>query len=277
MKPFSSIHFILAPLTALLWAVTATATPLGVGPYTGAGSAANVEVSASAWFLFDGNTLTITLESTTPAHANNVHESPGSTLTGLFFDLTGTPALTPISATVAEGAIIQADKCSSGLCDGATNVDGEWGYQRNSSGFSQTFNDAHEGISSSGYLTTGLSGDIGNFNGGNEGTNLDDPGSLDGINFGIVSASYSSPNGGLKKVPLIQDAVVFILDGVDGLSAANLSNVSFQYGTAWGETNTDGITFIPDDPPATVPAPGALAIIGFGLLLLAGFRFKIRV
>ena len=110
-------------------------------------------------------------------------------------------------------------------------------------------------------------GNIGNFNNGNAGTNLDGPASLDGINFGIVSSAAGfNPNGGLAAEPLIQNAVIFVLTGVAGLTTADISNVSFQYGTALTELN------VPGHPGTSVPEPGSLALVAAGLAGVSTLR-----
>lgn len=224
----------------------------GAAPVTFTGSSTGpggVPVAASATFGISGNTLTITLQNTSGSNAGQ--DVPGSTITGLFFDLTGNPLLTPVSAQVASGSSIVGAPCSVVTCVGVTNVGGEFGYQATS-----LTGGADRGIASSGYLTTGLPGDLGNFNG----VNLDDPASLDGINFGLISAAAGfNPNGGLEKVPLIQDEVVFTLTGVSGLGNVDISHVSFQYGTSLSELN------VPGTPGRTVPEPDTLALVGLAL------------
>ena len=94
-------------------------TASGVGP-------GGAPLGASASFDIVGNTLTITLSNI--AGNNLAQDVPGSTLTGLFFDLTGNPVLTPLSAALSAGSSIwNAGACSNG-CAGTPSLAGEFGY-----------------------------------------------------------------------------------------------------------------------------------------------------
>jgi hypothetical protein len=249
-----------AALAASLAAAASAAPITYLGSGTGPGG---VPVAASATFDIAGDNLTITLRNT--SGSNSGQDVPGSTLSGLFWDFTGSPTLTPVSAMLASGSSIIGAPCSPASCVGVTNVGGEFGYQATSFP-----GGADRGISSSGYLSTGLTGNRGNFNNGAGGVNLDSPVSLDGINFGIVSAASGfNPNLGLASVPLVQDAVVFLLTGVSGLSNADISNVSFQYGTALTELNVPGDGGGGGGGP--LPEPASLALAAVALVAAARF------
>jgi hypothetical protein len=254
-------RYLVALLAAMTWGTAAQADQI---LFTASGSANGGQpIAATALFDITGNTLTITL--TNIAGPNSGSDDPGSTLTGLFWNFAGAPALSPLTATVAAGSSIVGSCTLSQVlynCSGLTNVGGEFGYTAGPGP-----KGANNGISSSGYLASGQP----NFNG----LNLDDPAAMDGVNFGIISAdSGYAPNGGLEAVPVIRDSVVFTLSGA-GLTLASLSNVSFQYGTALSEAN---ITGEPPLPPTgnPLPEPGLPALVAIGLLGMAVMRGRRR-
>jgi hypothetical protein len=225
----------------------------GIGP-------GGVPVSASALVDFTGDLMTITLTNTSPAHLGT--DVPGSTLTGFFWKFISgvNPTLTPVSATIAPGSSILGT-CDQAICASVTNVGGEFGYSFDALGFPRG---TSFGIASSGYLSSGMLGNLGNFNG----ANLDDPESLDGINFGLVSSESFSPNGGLAGFPVIQSAVIFKLSGATGLQASFIdTGGNFQYGTSFSELN------VLDAPPLTqIPEPTSVALLGLGLLGLLAVK-----
>jgi hypothetical protein len=224
-----------------------------------------IAVSAAATFNFSGNILTITLQNTSGRNARQ--DTQDNTLTGIFWSFKDNlnPVLKPLSATIGSGSSI-IGTCSVVNCTGVTNVGGEFGYDYEVTGLPRG---ADRGISSAAYLNTGLTNNIGNFNGGAAGTNLDGIAGLGGINFGIISdAPGYNPNNALDGKPMISDTVVFRLSGVRGLDVSNLSPANFQYGTSFSDLN------VLDDFPAiaAVPEPSILALFGLGLLGLGSMR-----
>ncbi len=246
-----------------LTGIALSSAPALAAPIMFSGSGTGDEgaaLAAQAIFDITGNTLTVTLINSAIAdNTSSNKDVPGNTLSGVFFDLTGNPTLTPISATIAAGAIVQGGLCDIGTCNGSTtNVGGEFRYDTGAFP-----GGADRGMSSSGYI-----GGAGNFGG----PNLDSPpsGAVNGINFGILSNDPSFlPNGGMLE-PLIRNQVVFILTGVSGLSIYDIGNVSFQYGTGLDAPNIPGDCV--DCTQQDVPEPTTLMLLGFSLASLGLYR-----
>lgn len=200
---------------------------------------------ASATFEVSGSSLIVTLANTAPPE--HFAAVPADVLQAIYFDIAGTPALTPVSALLAPGSIaINASQPAGG------NVGGEWAY---AAGLVGAPHDAAYGISAAGHGFFGAA----NFNG----PDLDPPVAVNGMNYGIVSGIASNANpqlSGNRANPLIQNAVVFTLDlGNQQLSARDISNVSFQYGTSLTDPNITPI----------VPEPMTLSLMALGIAGLA--------
>ncbi len=225
-------------------------------------------LAARVTFDIVGDILTVILENiANPAlDGQSGKDTSGNTLTGVYWDFTGNPVLTPQSATIAAGALMQTKTCTYGPCSSSTtNIAGEWGYQASNIQV-PTGSGADRGIASSGYLSTGLTHNIGNFGpGGTAGSDLDDPKSLDGINFGIISNlngnSNFNPNGGLANDPLIRHTARFTLSGALGLTNSDISDVTFQYGTSFSENSFRAI-----------PEPGTVVLFIGGIALMVWAR-----
>ncbi len=225
--------------------------------FSGSGTGTDgITLNASALFEISGSTLKVTLRNLGDTSGMSKDKS-ANTLTGVFFDLPNGITLTPVSAKIAAGDLLQRTKCDIGPCTATTtNVGGEFTYKTGSwSGHTG----ADRGISSSGYIDAYAGG--GNFNG----PNLDAPNSPDGINFGIIAPiTASNPlnplTGNMKDNPLIEGEVVFSMSISGGtLLESQISNVSFQYGTDISEPKFKAG---PPPPPTSVPEPAALLLLG---------------
>jgi len=254
---------LLAGLTGALAALTLAGSAYATVTFTDSGTIAGNLVSGQASFTVSGNTLTIVLQNTSPT---NTLESSGSSITGIGFTFQNVrKTLTPVSA-ISPNAIYGASNCDVNPCGGTNvNVGGEFGLDNGS--FSSTSNV----ISSAGFITTGLAGDIGNFNNGAAGTNLAGPASLDGPNFDIISMNAGALNGSLSSQPLVKDTVILTLTGT-GLSEADIGNIKFYYGTA-GDTTLPGTPcLLCGGTTGEIPEPATLTLFGAGLIGLAAAR-----
>ncbi len=220
-------------------------------------------LSANATFTISGGNLTIVLTNTDLA--SGAYSNPWG-LSGIFWDFAGagggSQILTGSSATVVSGSILTPSACDAvvaGYCNTATNVGGEFGYQKGSYSGGMPTGIGGYGVASSGYLRGSA-----NFTGG---VNLDNPLALDGPNFSIVGKNSS---GLTPTNPSIKEKVTFVLTGLSGIAETAITNVRFQYGTSFSETGINaclvGGTGCTSTPGSKIPEPASLALVGLGLL-----------
>lgn len=231
--------------------------------YVGSGPSQdnNSTLAAQAIFEVINDQLIVTLTNT--ATLQNV---PADVLTGLFFDIATASTLTPNSATLGFGSTV-VNTVSQPLNG---NVGGEWVYN---GALPSAPNSAAFGIGSS-----GLGGTFGESDTNFNGPNLAGPTNVGGMEYGIVSDA-SGGNHPLTTNPFISDTVVFVLD-INGFSfsASDISNVSFQYGTALDEPNNGGDCIDcgpPPPPPITeVPEPATATLLLIGAMGMGLRRFR---
>lgn len=203
--------------------------------------------AASATFDIVGGNLEVVLDNTSSADAL----VPVDILTAVFFNLSGSTALSPQSATSQGPTFLSSTQINVA----GTNVGGEWAYA--------TFSDAqlpgiNAGISSTGVNLFGS----GNFSGGN----LAGPDSVDGLQYGITTTgdNSSTGNGGLASKEVTKHAVKFVLTVPSGFSLSQISGVLFQYGTSLSEPRVPSDPSAP--PPPGVPEPATLLLAAMALL-----------
>jgi hypothetical protein len=236
-----------ALISVALWATPASAASITL-------NVTNGSRSASAVFVNSGGQLVVTLTNTSSADAL----VPTDLLTAIFFDVAGSPSLTKVSAVICSTCSILNPGAVA--TDPGGSVGGEWAYL---GGGADLFGGANYSISSTGVGIFGPGDVFG-------GTNLAGPADPDGPQYGITTAgdNPATGNGGLNT-PIIQNQVVFRLDGFGGLDpAATISNLTFLYGTALTEPSFHAtcVAGCTTTEIAAVPEPASLVLLGSGLI-----------
>ncbi len=210
-------------------------------------------LSAEVSFDVSGSQLIAVLSNT----SGNDVLVPADVLTGVYFDYNGTSLiLTTVSATLTAGSSVLF-----GGTDPGGVVGGEWAFVSALVGHPGVY-----AIGSAGYIP----GNGFQF----PGTNLQGPGSIDGLQYGLTSAGDNPVTGNTPVVgtnALIKNSVTFVLDGLpDDFDIKKLGNVNFQYGTSLLEEPG-----FPGEPPGDqVPEPATYSMICAGLLALALSRLR---
>lgn len=258
MRKPNRMRFLVTTLGAALLAL-AWASPSQALTFTGSSGT----LSAAVDFELSGTTLTVSVQNTSLTDVLDQAQM----LSAVFWCGNGT--LTPVSALLGAGAVVQYATVNGSTAPTGGNVGGEYAYAA-----AALPGGATNGISASGF---GVFGN-GNFNG----PDLSPPAAVNGFNYAITSAGDNITTGnnpvtgvGGGANPYVQNtnpagfAVVFTLTGFTG-TLADISCVSFQYGTALTDTNIPGI------PSGVVPEPSSLAIAGLGALGLFGYGLRRR-
>jgi len=214
---------------------------------TGHGDDTNETLSASATFAISDLKLVITLSNTATFDPDDCADI----LTGIFFALAGDPALTPVTALLGPDTAIKDRPGASGP---GMNVGGEWAYRNDLTGLPHG---ANEGIS-----CTRLKKFNQHFR--FPGPNLQGPVSPGKVQYGVTTDfdNMGNDKGGLKHQQLVENTVIFMLDDLpSNFTLADITDVSFQYGTSLKDATIAGTSGV-----LVVPEPSTVALVAVGLL-----------
>ncbi len=246
----------LASAAVLAVAIPASADQLTVtasGP--GDGSS---DLAAEAIFCIMGNMLTVQLTNTSADETLITAD----VLTGVFFNISGNPDLTPVSAVLADGSSVLFPRAGDGTDMGS--VGGEWAYRGDLDG--TNFGGATNGISSVA---------IGEFDATDvfpDGDNLQGPESPNGIQYGIVSEGGVGDDAVILltgRNALIDNSVIFKFTFDGEIDIDDIVVTGFQYGKG-----TQNEPFVPPPPPPDIPEPATVGLMLVGLAGIAARRVR---
>jgi hypothetical protein len=231
-------------------------------------------ISSSALFHVDPTTdnLIVTVTNATP-YTSGWTIDRTDLMTAFFFNITGTPGLTFLSAKLATGSsFIQGSPPPA-----STNL-------LVTSPLGSTFQDGWEyksGAAVSSHVSTAFYGV------GTTGLNVFD-GSVvqsphNNADYAMAPASYPgghANNSDLNQMVLAVNSIVFTFSGLGPtFDETTISNARFQFGTDLSESSLSAPTgshVLPFFAPS-VPEPSTLAIAGFGALGLLGYGVRRRL
>jgi hypothetical protein len=211
---------------------------------TAPGDNTNKTLNASVTFAIKNLELVITLSNTATYDADD----RADVLTGIFFTLAGDLSLTQNSAVLGSDTAI---KGRPGISGPGMNVGEQWAYRNDLTGM---MNGANEGIA------------IANLKDFGKRYRFSGPklGSSGGVKYGVTTDfdGLGNDKSTIKHQQLIENTIVFTMSGLPtNFTIADISNVSFQYGTDLKEENISGTS----DSPA-IPEPNTIVLVAVGLL-----------
>lgn len=215
---------------------------------SGPGDNTNKTLNASVTFTVKNLQLVITLSNTATYDADD----RADVLTGIFFKLGGDLSLTQDSAVLGSNTAI---KDRPGISGPGMNVGEEWAYRNDLTGMT---NGANEGIALTNLKNFGQRHRF-------SGPKL---GSSGGVKYGVTTGFDGLGNDKtLKHQPLIENTVVFTMGGLPtNFTLADISNVSFQYGTDLRNGNLAGTISGGTSGSPVIPEPSTIVLVAVGLL-----------
>jgi hypothetical protein len=242
----------LVPVWAILTlSLAGHVTPSAAAPITFTGSSGSL--SASATFTVVGSNLQVVLTNTGASDAM----VPTDVLTAIFFDITGTPLLTAVSATSGGTTYtlnVGGPPITVSLV--GTDIGGAWAYEEGTPAHGALY-----GIGAAGFSNFGPPDVF-------PGPNVDSDPGVDGVGYGLLPAgdNLMTGNGGLNNRQFTKNSDTFLL-GLGSLAStfdpsASIHNLTFQYGTSLTETTILGVP----PPPRVTPEPVTLVLLGMGFL-----------
>lgn len=254
LKIFSTSAFsialtLLSPVAGFAFPFTFTASGTGTG-----GNAVSAQVDFSVTGSAGNYQLVVKLTNT----ATRVGKQQGDFLSGVFFDITGNPTLTRVSATA--NALVQAN----GTVVAGTDVGPHFAYLGGGGTLVPAYG-ATQGISSGGL---GVFGKRDLFASGA----ANQPG---GPDYNILpNAGITDPsNGNVQNQAYVKYFATFTLGGLTS-NTVGISNVTFQYGTALSEGHLTGACLSCGGTlTSSVPEPSAMILLG-SILCFAGAKIR---
>jgi hypothetical protein len=194
--------------------------------------------SATVTFDVSGQNLIVTLTNTATVAAKN----PNDVLTGIFFDVAGSPSLTAVSADICKTCSVTTSEGALGIPGDPLSVAGEWGF-KHKPGLAYGADYGLSAVSAAGrFLDTSLIA-------GPNSNQFGDAGPS-GIDYGITTVNDNASKG---ANPLVSNQVIFTLTGLppnfDPSAVDAITHIQFQYGTATKEA----------------PEPGTLLLLSMGV------------
>lgn len=201
--------------------------------FIGTGTNGGYNLKAQATFSWSAGVLTVALKNT----AVNPTDIPAHALSGVYWNMTGNPAMTKNSVALGGSSTIVNP-------DGGTFAK-KYGFKGGITSASLGVTNAY-GLSSVGLGIFGKSDQFDSSGGGGSQLNGDD--------YDLISAAGHASQPQLNSIPLVQDEVIFKMN-LASFNESDISNVRFHYGSDAADPTT-----------GVVPEPATMSLLGLALI-----------